>query len=207
MPDPIDEIRLLSLYKRLLDGDRLASAEISELLLGKMTRDVARKFPRIDTEIICDGVTDAILEFCAKPHRFNDSLGIPLYRFIAMAAWRNVANLVRSDARRRAREQKSLELFGHPQDVELRRYAGNVIEEEQLTGQRMERVNHLLTEPVDKKILQLRLKGERRTEEFARVMQITHLSVAEQRREVKRAKDRIDKFLQRNSGVHDETTK
>ena len=46
----------------------------------------------------------------------------------------------------------------------------------------------------------LRLQGERRTEAFAEILGISHLSIETQRREVKRAKDRIDKTLRRQGG-------
>jgi hypothetical protein len=206
VPDFIDENRLLDLHKRLLDGDRVASAEVAQLLLVWMTREVSRLFPRTDVQIVCDGVTDAILEFCANPDRYDKTLGVPVHRFIGMAARRNVSNLVRAEVRRKNREQKFVGLADLPRNVELPADAGNVIQEEKLIEQRIERFMEFLKEPMDKKILQLKLTGERRTAEFARVMQIGHLPVSQQRREVKRAKDRIDKFLERHRGVAGEAS-
>jgi len=54
-----------------------------------------------------------------------------------------------------------------------------------------------LASEIDKEIQGLRHSGERRTAQFAKVLGIAHLSAFEQRREVKRAKDRIDKILRR----------
>src|SRR5436309_2345271 len=105
-----DENRLLELHKRLLNGDRVASAEIAELLLVRMTNEMSRRFPKTDVQIVCDGVTDAILEFCANASRFNRSKGVPLYRFIMMAARRNVLNLLRSEVRRKNREETFVQL-------------------------------------------------------------------------------------------------
>jgi RNA polymerase sigma-70 factor (ECF subfamily) len=58
----------------------------------------------------------------------------------------------------------------------------------------------LLQDPTDRQILALRLQGERRTEAFAELLGISHLPIGVQRREVKRAKDRIDKILRRKGG-------
>ena len=54
--------------------------------------------------------------------------------------------------------------------------------------------------PNDQQLLALRLQGVRRTEAFAEILGITHLPIETQRREVKRAKDRIDKMLRRRTG-------
>ena len=48
--------------------------------------------------------------------------------------------------------------------------------------------------------LMLVIEGERKTEVFARVLGWTHLAPGDQRREVKRFKDRMNKRLER-SGV------
>jgi hypothetical protein len=50
---------------------------------------------------------------------------------------------------------------------------------------------------VDEQILLLILEGVRDGRRYAEVMQITHLDGPTQRREIKRAKDRITKKLQR----------
>jgi hypothetical protein len=58
----------------------------------------------------------------------------------------------------------------------------------------------LLQDPTDRQILALRLRGERRTAAFAAILNISHLPLEMQRREVKRAKDRIDKVIRRRGG-------
>ncbi len=58
----------------------------------------------------------------------------------------------------------------------------------------------LLQDPRDQQILALRLQGERRAAAFAEILSISHLPIAVQRQEIKRAKDRIDKILRRKGG-------
>jgi RNA polymerase sigma-70 factor (ECF subfamily) len=154
----------------------------------------------MDEQIVADGVTDALLAYCTTPERFDGKRGIPLDRFLHMAAWRNVANSLRGEKRRKAREEQASCVFGEPL-VALDPAAGNLLQEEVAQQQRQQtRLMSMLPNQQDQQILALRLQGERRTEAFAEILQISHLPIAEQRREVKRAKDRIDKLLRRHRG-------
>jgi RNA polymerase sigma-70 factor (ECF subfamily) len=194
--------QLLRLHTRLLDGDRIASEEVVSLLLIPLSNELARKFPITDKHLISDGVTDALLEYCAGPKKFDPSRGVPLDRFLARAAWRNVANSVRGEKRRKLGELKALMAVPDEELVELDVAAGNMLQDQEKNRRHQAaQLMRMVENSVDKKILELRLAGERRTEEFARVMNISHLPKESQRREVKRAKDRIDKFLQRRKGV------
>jgi len=197
MPDPDDAQGLLWLHTRLLNGDRVASEELAELLLERLVCEVAGRFRGTDPQLVSDAVTDALLDYCARPSGFDPSQGIPLSRFLAHAARRNVSNLLRGERRRKTREEKWGESLAE-KDVELGASVGNPIQNEaQIQQQRLGGLAQALKDPVDKKIFQLRTQGERRTSEFAKVMGVAHLPKAEQRREVKRAKDRIEKLLQR----------
>jgi RNA polymerase sigma-70 factor (ECF subfamily) len=193
--------QLLRLHTRLLDGDRIASEEVVGLLLIRLSNELARKFPNTDKHLISDGVTDALLEYCTVPKKFDPSRGVPLDRFLSRAAWRNVANSVRGEKRRKLRESKALTPVRDEDEelVELDVTAGNMLQDQEKDRQHQAaQLLRMVENPVDKKILELRLTGERRTEEFARIMNIYHLPKESQQREVKRAKDRIDKFLQRS---------
>ncbi len=193
---------LISLHERLLYGDRTASEEIASRLLAPLVDEVSRKFPATDKDVVCDGVTDAILDYCTRPAQFDRKRGVPLARFLQMASWRNVANLVRSEKRRRVREERAT---GDRQTlvVELDPAAGKVKQEDD--GRREQRKAEMLnslTDPTDRRVLELRLSGERRTEVFANVLGISSLPMDIQRRKVKQAKDRIDKILRRRGGMN-----
>src|SRR5437868_5362322 len=94
MRDPPDPDTLRALHQRLVGGDRLASEELSRLLLPSLLEDIARRFPRVDEQLISDGVNDAVLDYCACPAQFDVSRNVPLEEFLATAAWRNVDNLL-----------------------------------------------------------------------------------------------------------------
>jgi len=191
---------LLSLHERLLFGDRTASEEIAGRLLSSLVEEVSRKFPATDRDVVCDGVTDAILDYCKRPAQFDRKRGVPLARFLHMASWRNVANLVRGEKRRKVREERAT---GDPQTpvVELDPAAGKVKQEEdgRREKQKAEMLNSL-TDPTDRRILELRFSGERSTGVFAKVLGISDLPLNIQRHRVKQAKDRIEKVLRRRGG-------
>jgi RNA polymerase sigma-70 factor (ECF subfamily) len=161
---------------------------------------ISRRFPRNDEQTVWDGVVDAFLDYCARPHQFDEERGVPLDRFLRMASRRNVANLLRGEGRRRAREEVAQS--DARSAVELNPTAGNVLQQEETRElqRQQEGMMDRLSDPRDRQILALRLQGERRTEAFAEILGIAHLPIAAQRREVKRTKDRIDKMLRRHGG-------
>jgi RNA polymerase sigma-70 factor (ECF subfamily) len=198
MPQCFDSSQLLVLHHRLCDGDRTASDEFAELILKLLVEQVARRYPHTDEQVIWDGVSAAFLDYCSRPHQFDERRGVPLDRFLYKASWRNVANILRSHIRRRTHEAEAARAYASAA-VELDPVVGNLVQQEESAQlhQREEDVMNLLQDPTDRQILALRLQGERRTEAFAELLGVAHLPIKVQRREVKRAKDRIDKILRR----------
>jgi RNA polymerase sigma-70 factor (ECF subfamily) len=197
MPEQIEPEVLLLLHQRLLGGDRVASAELIELLLSHLMSEMERKFPTSDVQLVSDGVTDALLDYCDRPETFDPRRGAPLDRFLARAAWGNIKNLRRGEARKKAREAKAAEMTDE-NVVELYPAAGNLIQNAALDANLgFQELARLLPDQTDQQIFKLKAAGERRTQVFAEAMGITHLPVEQQRREVKKAKDRIDKVMGR----------
>ena len=125
MPGGDDSAQLLELHRRLLTGDRTASEEVISLLYALLTQEVSVQFRQTDEHIVWDGVIDAMLDYCARPQQFDAERGVPLKRFLRLAARRNVMNTLRGEQRRKARE----EAVGHTwaaSSVELDPAAGNL---------------------------------------------------------------------------------
>src|SRR5262249_10509741 len=138
-----------------------------------------------------------LLDCCGDPQRFKPDKGVPLDRFLATAAWRNVDNLLIGEHRRKLRERK---VGGKKREanVALDPVARNIRQEEdQQVKEKQAAMFAALDNPTDKELLRLKLDGVRDTASFARVLGITHLLVARQQEEVKRHKDRIIRFLRR----------
>jgi hypothetical protein len=172
------------------------------MLLSPLTTELCVSFEQTDTGGVSDGVTDAILEYAARPKSFDEARGVPLDRFLRKNAWRNIANIARGDKRRREREHTAATMMPV---VELHPAAGNDLQDE--VDKRIERHQReldALSDPVDKEIQRCRQTGERRTSEFAKVLAVGDLSISEQLRAVKRAKDRIDQIVRRKLKEPDE---
>jgi hypothetical protein len=196
MPASPDRATLCLLHQRLLGGDPLASAELLALVLPSLVEEVGRRLPRrVDAQLIHDGAIDALLDYCARPQRFDADNGAPLDRFLCTAARRNVSNLLVGEQRRKRREH---EVGKREADVALDPLARNIQQEElrELEGRRAAAVG-ALDDPVDREVLALQFQGVRDTAAFARVLGISHLPPGRQRQEVKRRKDRINRFLRR----------
>ncbi len=197
MGDALDRDTLRLLHGRLLHGDRLASEELARAVLASLSGELRRKFRYADPHLVADGVIDAVIDYCARPQQYDAALGVPLDRFLAAAAGRNVLNLLRGERRRKDRER----LVGRQRreaDVGFDPVAGNICQEERehLEAKRAAMLQ-ALNDPRDRDILDLRLQGVRDTAPFARILGLTHLPPAEQRSEVRRRKDRIVRFLRR----------
>jgi len=191
-----DARTLLDLHQQLLQGDRVAPALLFQHLLGPLTQKMKGDFPFTDSHLISDGITDALLDFCVRPKQFDPARGVPVDRFLSQASWRNIRDFLRSEKRRKAREEKSANdsadnLVALPSSV------ANTEETEAALRQQSRDLMNILPDPIDRKIFELKLAGVRATGEFAKVMGIEHLSTAEQRQQVKRAKNRIDVHLKR----------
>lgn len=201
MPQSHDPTQLLALHRRLLAGDRIASEEVIGLVLLSLIQEVSSKFRQTDEQIIWNGVSDAVLDYCARPQQFDESRSVPLDRFLQKAAWRNVANSLRGENRQKAREEKAGQEYV-ASVVELDPVVGNLLQQEENVRRHQQQTKLMNTfqNPKDQQIMVLRLEGERRTEAFAKILGISHQPMDVQRREVKRAKDRIDKILRRHTG-------
>jgi hypothetical protein len=201
MPLRFDSSQLFKLHHRLCDGDRTAPDELAELILESLVEAIARQFPHTDEQIIWDGIVEAFLDYCARPSQFDERHSVPLDRFLRMASWRNVANALRGETRRRT-HMETMARIDTAAAVKLDPTAGNVLQQEETRQiqRQQEALMNTLQDPKDRQIWALRLQGERRTAAFAEILGISHLAIEVQRREVKRAKDRIDKIIRRKGG-------
>jgi DNA-directed RNA polymerase specialized sigma24 family protein len=207
MLDPHSD-ELFELHKKLLSGDRAAAEEILYLLIEPLQSELEQRFSAADEQLIATGVSDALLDYAARPDRAQVRRGSglrqvmngsELRQFLVSAAWRNVSNAYRGETRRKKWE--ALAVSGAAQSVvEEHTPLGILIQNEDVANQErlISRLMVMLPDPCDREILRLRLEGERKTEVFARAMGLSDLSLPEQRRLVKQAKDRIEKVLKRS---------
>jgi hypothetical protein len=125
-----------------------------------------------------------------------------------MAARRDLFNLMKREERRHRRRVAW-------SAVELREEAGNIpgreedpsdLLEDREESERWEAVLRAVRQActeAERRVLELMLAGERNTAAYALALGNTGLPAAEQEREVKRAKDRIMKRLEREGARHE----
>jgi DNA-directed RNA polymerase specialized sigma24 family protein len=164
----------------------------------QMVKTIARQFAQVDPHWPFQVVADALMEYGARPAQFDEGRGVSLVAFLLMACRRNMLNLLRGEARRRRYEGQYAQMCAAVV-VELDPLLGNLLQDESRAqlARREQSCMDVLEATQDQKILALQLQGERRTTAFAAILGISHLPMKDQRLEVKRAKDRIDKKLRR----------
>lgn len=197
---PPDEAWYHQIHERLVARDVVAPAELAETLLVPLVSALRRKYAnRRDADLVMDAVADALLDYSKKPQQF-DPRKSRLFGFLRMVAERDLLNAL-AKRQRRTRKEKPLEI------VELcrpaRKEEGEAVrdlEGEDETSSVESRLCQLFADPTDLGIARLIVFGERSTTAYARLLRLEALPVEEQRKEVKRHKDRIKKQLQR-SGV------
>jgi hypothetical protein len=188
---------LLALHEALLGGDNASRIRLAELLLPALRRRFAnrREVGRDDIESI---IGFSITAYLSTPDQYDPSRA-PLLAYL----YRDVDGDIRNEAAKRSRrpempmEYEILELHalhGNPavEDDVMERLDPLDLPRWQVQAA-LRQIKELSYE--DCEFLRLRGEGVRSTHVYAQVLGIAHLPAEQQRREVKRAKDRLDKRL------------
>lgn len=189
-------------HQRILNGDVTAFAELCEQALPHLLTFVQAHFPQADTHLQESSVIDCLLNYQAHAAKFDpEQLG--LFSYLRMSVRGDILNALDSQKRR---DQKLLAF----QDPEVQGLISqpDALSETQVLDEwlqthtnvpRKDVIRALYRElnPADRSVLLLMLDGVRETPKFAAALGIAGLDADSQRQEVKRAKDRIKKQLQR----------
>jgi CheY-like chemotaxis protein len=103
-PRPPIACSVESLHVRLAAGDVTARDPLLSLVWPKLMRQL-RRLPGASRETAVDATVDALMDYLRVPGAFDPSRGVPLDRFLAMAARRNFVNYSKSEYSRKSREQ------------------------------------------------------------------------------------------------------
>lgn len=184
-----------ALHERAVRGDRLAVDQLATQLLSALQRRLRRRFPRAPDDSIVNAVEDALLDYAARPARFDPSRGVPLEAYILRASTCNLVDDLRAEHRRRARES---------------RYASSVLFDSRSPGLREFEPRYdqqtldteldfsaMAANDSEASALRLWLGGEKRWPRLAEALGARELPPDQQRAEVKRFKDRILSRLRR----------
>jgi DNA-directed RNA polymerase specialized sigma24 family protein len=196
LEDPGQEA-LLVLHEALLGGDIAARVRLAELLLPAMRRRFANRRD-LEHDEIDSIIGNCIATYLSAPDAY-DRARAPLLAYL----YRDIDGDVRNEVAKRSRRP---EVAAEDEILELRAPRGNPTMEDEvverldpldLPRSQVEAVLAQIKElsQEDREILRLRVEGVRSTHVYAQVLGIAHLPAGQQRREVKRVKDRLDKRL------------
>ncbi|MCB9149549.1 MAG: hypothetical protein H6641_12385 [Caldilineaceae bacterium] len=189
-------------HRRVLAGDPTATAEIADAYLFPLVEALTKRVPQsYDPHNVPTAVEDAILNYFQKPEQYDPDKGKSLFSYLHMAAYGDLLNLF--DKQRRQTSKLAFQDF-----VEVSEYDSELIVEavgkdnfEILLAEQWvsiwSQIREVLPDPLDQEILFLMMEGERHTQVFADVLGLLNISSNEQKREVKRTKDRIKKVITR----------
>jgi len=190
------------LHERILRDDPIAFAELCELMLPQLTSFLQSQFPQHEAHLHETAAIDCLLDYHKKSRQF-DSERLPLIAYLRMAARRDMLNAIDKNWRR---EQRLVNIDAPIAQPRLSDQAQNhdIEDLDEWLSQHTELSRQQILEALDselsagdREILLLMLDGERKSSQFAAAMGISHKNEQEQRRAVKRAKDRILKKLHR----------
>lgn len=190
----------LDLHRRLLEDDPVAPTELAHRYLQKLIDFLRWSNPGISEDLCIQAAGDAILALIRNPRSYQPARG-SLEDYLRMSARGDLLNAHQKERRYRSRHQSW-------SVVELSDDAGKYIGSEEDPSLWLciaeEQAQHAVPpewfaqlDEQDQQAMDLWLTGESRTAVFAEVYNLTHLPFAEQRREVKRNKDRLTKSRQR----------
>jgi hypothetical protein len=195
------------LQRRLCEGDPLAPAELCLSYLEPLASWLRDNHHTLDESLLLTAAHEAVLGLIKRPLSCDLSK-LDLFAYLRMAAVGDLRNLLRQEGRHHRRREpwnvvengeEAGNCSGREDDpavllerAELRQAAEDALRSASANWAEAER-----------RVLELMLRGEKRTEKFAAVLGLEGLPFAEQQEEVKRVKERILKRLKREGKRHE----
>jgi hypothetical protein len=190
-----DPASLAMLHAQVLaGGGDSALLAVIVTLRPRLVRRLRLTFRNAGFDVVDDAIQEAFIDYSLRPSRFRPEREQTLEQFLHMAAWRNVANAVAADSRRRGRE---LQYVLAARDRQQSPHLPEALIASLLPGS-----------PIDcpeRKALEAWIDGERRTQFLAVALGVGGCSPSQQRRTVKQFKDRVinrAKRLRPTAGAH-----
>lgn len=193
----------LHLYQRLLERDPVAPADFALAFLKPLIACLRHSNPRIDPMACEEAADEAIVRFLLNPSKYDPQrLGVEA--FLRMAAQRDLQNLLRKE-RRHHNNRRNWNVVEHTSEE------GKYLQRNedpslplQIEEARQRQVAADSGGPekteAEQRVWEQMQQGERRHSVFADILGVTHLPLGEQKRHVKRVKDRLKKRKERAGG-------
>jgi DNA-directed RNA polymerase specialized sigma24 family protein len=185
------------LHQSLLDGSRTATAEIAELFLQPLIKHLRGEFRQLkDPDLIDMAVADALVNYFERPKKFEPSRS-SLFTYLRIRARTYLLNsLGQGASKKNVVELDQVETV-YQMVNEVEPDAESSLVSNTYQAEIMQQVQKYITDSTDLRVVALMTQGVRDTTEYAEVLGITDRPFAEQKKTVKRHKDRINKIIER----------
>jgi RNA polymerase sigma-70 factor (ECF subfamily) len=180
----------LKLHERVLQGDPVVPVDIYRAFMPPILKILESEMS-CNPEDAHDSAIDAVLSYLRTPERY-DPHRARLSTYLTQAAKKRAMDRRRSTEARSRREHDFagvVEVQARPPKEVLEKFV-----EARLAAQRLDGLG---LDEREREFLRLVIQGERSTGMLAKVLGLDSLPEDEQRREVKRHRDRLMKMLER----------
>ncbi|MFP2924245.1 sigma factor [Pyxidicoccus sp. 3LG] len=191
-PSLADEVEL---HERVLQKDPVAHADVFKAFMDPILR-ILQEEDRCSGDDANDSAIDALFAYLGAPQRYDRSRA-RLSTYLIHAAKRRAMDRRRS---REARDRRERE-FAVTTDIQARN-PKDVLDAAVEARRAVDLLETIRMGPRELLFLKLILQGESSTAKLAEVLGKSDLPEAEQRREVKRHRDRLMKMLERLGREH-----
>lgn len=187
-----------TLHQLLLDEDVTAPSRIAEAFFEQVCIKLQKKHAPQYHDLVVSAVEEAFINYFDRPEKYDPDQKT-LVNYLVMSANGDFLNLLEREKRYVENIDESVELDADNSEYSLEALDSNV-EKRILIKESTawEKIKELLPEPLDQKLVALLIDGIRETNAYANILGITDKPIEEQKKIVKRHKDRLKKQLQRN---------
>lgn len=200
-----------NLRARLLAGDTTASNDVVAAYLDGLADWLEKLYPQEHPNDCSTAAADAVLAFIRSPATYDPEKQT-LEKYLRMSADGDMRNLLRSECRHMKR-RVNLELAEPSVENQLRDEEADpahILERRIDEAETDAKLRSLMPDwlaaglvPEEIQVLGLMRIKERRTTVYAAALGISHLPFKEQQKQVKRAKDRLNKRMERMASQDD----
>lgn len=185
------------LHQRLLAGSLTASSETAEIFLQLLIKSLAGEFKQLrDPHLIDSAAADALINYFEYPRKFDPARS-SLFRYLRIRARTYLLNsLGQPDSAKKVVELEEVKTVYQVED-QNEPDAETALVSRAVQTEIMQQVQKYITDPVDFRIVLLMIDGVRDTAKYAEVLGVSERPLTEQRKMVKRYKDRIEKIIER----------
>ncbi|GIK55105.1 MAG: hypothetical protein BroJett015_07680 [Chloroflexota bacterium] len=190
------------IHQYILQHNTTAFAELCELALPHLVVFLRQRFPQSDSHLCEATAIDCLIQYHGRPSQYDPDK-LSLFSYLRMAARNDMINALakygRDQQHLRDIEDPSLKPYltepnSFAQTDELDRW---LTQHTRLSRQQILQALDDELSKTDKKLVTMMVNGVRDSHQYAQAMGLSHLDTDQQRQEVKRAKDRLTKKLQR----------